>query len=163
MPPAHRRKANGDSPVNILLIEDNPVDARRTIRALHKGLVHCRVTVAEDGEEALRLLREIRYRPDLILLDWYLPKKDGSEVLRDIKDDPDLCQVPTVVLTMSDRQEDVAAAYNGHANSFVTKPVNLEQFARTMQLIEVFWRRRPARDARSPRARAAPGKRKGKP
>jgi len=157
MPPAHRQKVGGDRPVQILLIEDTPADAQRTIRALRKGLVHCRVTVAEDGDEALHLLRQEAFRPDLILLDWYLPKKDGSAVLRDIKGDPNLRQVPIVVLTMSDRQEDVAAAYNGHANSFVTKPGDLEQFARAMKLIEVFWK------GRAPRPSAVlPGKRKGK-
>src|SRR5262249_26678398 len=142
MGPVQQKKVAGDRPVEILLIEDAPIEARRTIRALRKGLVRCRVTVVEDGEQALRLLHQPAFRADLILLDWSLPKHDGREGLAAIKRDPELRQVRIVVLTVSDRQEDIAAAYNGHANSFVTKPVNPEQFARTMKLIEVFWKGR---------------------
>ncbi|HMF19705.1 MAG TPA: response regulator [Gemmataceae bacterium] len=153
MGPVQQKKVAGDRPVEILLIEDAPIEARRTIRALRKGLVRCRVTVVEDGEEALRLLHQPAFRPDLILLDWYLPKKNGREVLAEIKNDPELRQVPIVVLTISDRQEDIAAAYNGHANSFVTKPVNPEQFARTMKLIEVFWKGRGSSSPENPAPR----------
>jgi CheY-like chemotaxis protein len=140
MPPGRRKKVGGDRPAEILLIEDSAANARRTIRALRKGLVRCRVTVAEDGEQALLLLRESGFRPDLILLDWYLPKRSGREVLDEIKNDPELRRVPMVVLTVSDQQEDITAAYNGHASCFVTKPVNPDQFARTMKLIEVLWK-----------------------
>ena len=161
MPPSHATKAGEDRPVEILLIEDTPIDAERTVSALRKGQVRCRVRVVEDGEQSLLLLREPAYRPDVILLDWYLPKKDGREVLNEIKSDPQLRQVPIVVLTISDRQEDVAAAYNGHANSFVTKPVNLEQFARAMRLIKVFWQGPTSRPLGKPAV--APNKRKGKP
>jgi CheY-like chemotaxis protein len=133
--------------IEILLIEDTPDEAKRTVNALRKGRIRCRITVVEDGEQALELLRGARgtqpgFRPDVILLDWYLPKKDGREVLNDIKSDPAFRHVPIVVLTMSDRQEDVAAAYDGHANSFVTKPANMDQFARALKLIEVFWKGR---------------------
>jgi CheY-like chemotaxis protein len=148
MPPVHRKKIAGDKPAEILLIEDTVADARRAIRALRKGAVRCRITVVEDGEQALLLLRESGFRPDLILLDWYLPRKGGREVLDEVKNDPELRRVPVVVLTVSDCQEDVTAAYNGHANSFVTKPQNPEQFTRTMKLIEVFWKghRSPSSD-----------------
>jgi CheY-like chemotaxis protein len=160
MPPIRRTTAARARPVEILLIEDTPDEARRTIRALRQGLARCRVTVAEDGEQALHLLRDRKFRPDVILLDWYLPKKEGREVLNDIKSDPELRQVPIVVLTMSDRQEDVAAAYNSHANSFVTKPTSPEQFGQAMKLIEIFWKGR----ARRPpdRLRGFSTKRKGK-
>jgi CheY-like chemotaxis protein len=158
--PTPRTARAGTGQVEILLIEDDPADAERTVRALRRGRVRCRVTVAEDGEQALLLLRQqLPVRPDLILLDWYLPKKDGREVLDEIKSDPELRQVPIVVLTMSDRQEDVAEAYNGHANSFVTKPADLDQFARAMKLIEVFWK---GRAPKKPRPATAPPKLKGK-
>jgi CheY-like chemotaxis protein len=136
-----RPNVAADRPVEILLIEDDPTDAQRTVRALRQGRVRCRVKVVEDGEKALLLLRQAPpFRPDLILLDWYLPKKDGREVLNEIKSDPQLRLVPIVVLTISDQQEDIAAAYNGHANSFVTKPADLDQLARAMKLIEIFWK-----------------------
>src|SRR6516162_8256179 len=131
MPAVHRKKVAGDKPIEILLIEDDVADARRTICALRKGAVRCRVTVVEDGEQALLMLHKSGFRPDLILLDWYLPRKGGREVLDEIKNHPELRTVPVVVLTVSDCQEDVTAAYDGHANSFVTKPVSQEQFERT--------------------------------
>ena len=130
-------------PLEILLIEDTPTEAKRTMRALRNGRIRQHVTVVEDGEQALAVLRSRPgFRPDIILLDWYLPRKGGREVLDDLKSDPRFRHVPIVVLSISDRQEDVAAAYDGHANSFVTKPADLEQFARVLQLVEVFWKRR---------------------
>jgi two-component system, chemotaxis family, response regulator Rcp1 len=136
-------KAAPPQPLEILLIEDTPTEARRTMRALRQGRIRSRITVAEDGEQALALLRSPPgFRPDVILLDWYLPRKGGQEVLDDLKSDPALRHVPIVVLSISDRQEDVAAAYDGHANSFVTKPADLEQFARVLKLVEVFWKGR---------------------
>lgn len=149
-------------PLEILLIEDTPTEARRTERALRQGHVRSRITVVEDGEQALALLRsQPEFRPDVILLDWYLPRKGGREVLDDLKSDPAFRHVPIVVLSISDRQEDVAAAYNGHANSFVTKPTDLEQFARALKLVEVFWKRRVP-DQEEPSARV-PSKRKANP
>jgi CheY-like chemotaxis protein len=130
-------------PLEILLIEDTPTEARRTERALCQGRVRSRITVVEDGDQALALLRsQPGFRPDVILLDWYLPQKGGREVLDDLKSDPAFRHVPIVVLSISNRQEDVAAAYDGHANSFVTKPADLEQFARVLKLVDVFWKRR---------------------
>jgi two-component system, chemotaxis family, response regulator Rcp1 len=155
MPPVQRKKAAPDRAVEILLIEDTPDDARRTIRAIRKGLGQCRVTVAEDGEEALKLLRQRTFSPDLILLDWYLPRKGGREVLDEIKSDPNLRPVPIVVLTVSDRQEDVAAAYDSHASSFVTKPTDAAQFGRAIQLIGMFWKGRPERRMKFPNKRKA--------
>jgi CheY-like chemotaxis protein len=130
-------------PLEILLIEDTPSEARRTMRALRQGRIRSRVTVVEDGEQALALLRSpAGFRPDLILLDWNLPRKGGREVLDDLKSDPAFRHIPIVVLSVSDRPEDVAAAYDGHASSFVTKPANLEEFARALRLVEAFWNRR---------------------
>jgi two-component system response regulator len=129
--------------LEILLIEDTPIEARRTMRALRQGLIRPRITVVEDGEEALALLRSRPgFRPDVILLDWYLPRKGGREVLDDLKSDPRFRHVPIVVLSVSDRQEDVVAAYDSHANAFVTKPADPEQFARALKFIDSFWRRR---------------------
>jgi CheY-like chemotaxis protein len=130
-------------PLEILLIEDTPAEARRTLRALRQGRIRSRITVVEDGEQALARLRaQPEFRPDVILLDWYLPRKGGREVLDDLKGDPAFRHVPIVVLSISDRQEDVAAAYDGHANSFVTKPADLEQLTRALKLVEAFWKRR---------------------
>jgi CheY-like chemotaxis protein len=149
-------------PLEILLIEDTPTEARRTKRALRQGRIRSHITVVEDGEQALTLLRaQPGFRPDVILLDWYLPRKGGREVLDDLKSDPECRHVPIVVLSISDRQEDVAAAYDGHANSFVTKPADLEQFARVLKLVEVFWKRRVP-DQWEPSARVPP-KRKTNP
>jgi CheY-like chemotaxis protein len=149
-------------PLEILLIEDTPTEATRTMRALRQGRIRSRITVVEDGEQALALLRsQPGFRPDVILLDWYLPRRGGREVLDDLKRDPAFRQVPIVVLSISDRDEDVAAAYDGHANSFVTKPTDVEQLARALKLVENFWRRRlPDHSEASPRV---PPERKAKP
>jgi two-component system, chemotaxis family, response regulator Rcp1 len=128
----------------ILLVEDNPGDVRLTIEALKEGKILNEVSVVEDGVEALDYLhRKGKYseapRPDLILLDLNLPKKDGREVLEDIKQDGGLKKIPVVVLTTSAAERDILRAYNLHANCYITKPVDLEQFIRVVQLIEDFW------------------------
>jgi chemotaxis family two-component system response regulator Rcp1 len=128
----------------ILLVEDNPGDVRLTMEALKDGKILNEVTVVEDGIEALAFLRRAgKYaeaaRPDLILLDLNLPKKDGREVLEEIKQDGDLRKIPVVVLTTSAAERDILRAYNLHANCYITKPVDLEQFMRVVQLIEDFW------------------------
>jgi CheY-like chemotaxis protein len=128
----------------ILLVEDNPGDVRLTIEALKEGKILNEVSVVEDGVEALDYLhRNGKYseapRPDLILLDLNLPKKDGREVLEDIKQDGGLKKIPVVVLTTSAAERDILRAYNLHANCYITKPVDLEQFIRVVQLIEDFW------------------------
>ena len=131
-------------PVEILLVEDNPGDVRLTREALREGKVRNNLHVAADGVEALHFLRkEGRFadavRPDLILLDLNLPKKDGREVLEDIKSDPDLRYIPVVVLTSSQAEQDILRAYDLHANCYVTKPVDLEQFIHVVRSIEDFW------------------------
>lgn len=128
----------------ILLVEDNPGDVRLTREALKEGKILNNVSVVEDGVEALAFLRrEGKYcnavRPDLILLDLNLPKKDGREVLAEIKVDPGLKNIPVVILTTSAAEQDILKTYDLHANCYITKPVDLEQFIKIVQLIEDFW------------------------
>jgi len=131
-------------PVEILLIEDSPGDVRLCIEALKEAKVLNRLTVAADGVEAMAALRrQGRHadtaRPDLILLDLNLPRKDGREVLAEIKADAGLKRIPVVVLTMSRAEEDVVRAYDLHANCYITKPVDFRQFIKVVQSIEDFW------------------------
>ena len=131
-------------PINILLVEDNPGDVRLTLEAFKDGKVHNKMSVVEDGMEAMAFLRrEGKYidavRPDLILLDLNLPKKDGREVLAEIKQDQKLRSIPVVVLTTSDAESDIAKTYNLHANCYITKPVDLEQFIAVVKYIDYFW------------------------
>ena len=128
----------------MLLVEDNPDDVDLTIEALEDTKVANRLHVVTDGVAALSFLRrEGEYaqapRPAVILLDLNLPKKDGREVLADIKDDPVLRRIPVIVLTTSSAQEDIQRAYDTHANCYITKPVDFEQFVRVIQAIENFW------------------------
>ena len=137
------RRAIG-RPVEILLVEDNPGDVRLTREALREGKVRNNLAVAVDGVEAIAYLRkEGEYadavRPDLILLDLNLPRKDGREVLKEIKADPALRNIPVVVLTSSQAEEDIVRAYDLHANCYVTKPVDLDQFIRVVESIADFW------------------------
>jgi len=125
-------------------VEDNPGDARLTLEVFKEAKVINNITVTGDGVEALAYLRrEARYansvRPDLILLDLNLPRKDGREVLAEIKNDKHLMKIPVVVLTTSAAEEDIARAYSRHANCYITKPVDLDQFLRVVQSIESFW------------------------
>ena len=131
-------------PVEILLVEDNPGDVRLTREALKEGKVHNNLHVAPDGVEALAFLRRQgehaqAVRPDLILLDLNLPRKDGREVLEEIKADPSLRYIPVVVLTSSQAEQDILRAYDLHANCYVSKPVDLDQFITVVQSIENFW------------------------
>jgi chemotaxis family two-component system response regulator Rcp1 len=133
-----------DKQIEILLVEDNDGDIRLTQEALKEGRLNNRLSVATDGVEALAFLRrEGKYadapRPHLILLDLNLPKKDGREVLSAIKADPALRRIPVVVLTTSKAEMDVMRAYDEHANCFINKPVDLEQFLRVIRTIEDFW------------------------
>jgi len=130
--------------VEILLVEDNPGDVRLTKEALKEGKVYNNLHWAKDGVEALEFLkRQGKHakapRPDIILLDLNLPKKDGREVLALIKKDSDLKQIPVVVLTTSEAEEDVLKSYELHANCYVTKPVDLEKFIHVVQSIDRFW------------------------
>ncbi len=131
-------------PIEILLVEDNPADVRLTVEILKETKVRNNLIVAGDGNEALELLRQTgRYthavRPDLILLDLDLPKKDGKQVLAEIKADPALKRIPVVILTSSKAEEDVVKSYNLYANCYVTKPVDLEQFVKVVKSVEDFW------------------------
>lgn len=130
--------------IEILLVEDNPGDVRLTQEAFKTGKVHNTLHVVWDGEEAMAFLnREGDYkdapRPDIILLDLNLPKKDGREVLKDIKSDENLKSIPVVVLTTSSAEEDILKSYNLHANCYITKPVDLDKFLTIVQYIEDFW------------------------
>jgi len=135
---------NQDGQVEILLVEDNPADARLTMEAFKSShLPHC-LSHAQDGIEALEYLRrQGRYtqaqRPDLILLDLNLPRKDGREVLSDIKSDQELRRIPVVVLTTSQAQEDIQRAYSLYANCYICKPMELDDFTRIVKSIEDFW------------------------
>jgi len=131
-------------PIEILLVEDNPGDARLTREALRDARVRNNLHVVLDGVEALAFLRrqgkhvEVP-KPDLILLDLNLPKKDGREVLEEIKQDERLRHIPVVILTTSQAEKDIIETYRLRANAYVTKPVDLEQFLKVVQSIEHFW------------------------
>jgi two-component system, chemotaxis family, response regulator Rcp1 len=130
--------------IQVLLVEDNPGDVRLTKEALKEGKLLNQLTVVGDGVEALLFLRkEGKYadaiQPELILLDLNLPKKDGREVLAEIKADPKLRRIPVVVLTTSSAEEDILKIYDLHANCYIAKPVDLEQFMGVVKSIEDFW------------------------
>ncbi len=130
--------------VEILLIEDNPGDARLTQEALNEGKVKNNLHIAYDGVEATDFLfRRNQYqdapRPDLIILDLNLPKKNGQEVLAEIKADDNLKSIPVIVLTISKAEEDIIRSYNLHANCFLIKPIDLNQFFDVVRSIEDFW------------------------
>jgi CheY-like chemotaxis protein len=131
-------------PIEVLLVEDNPGDVRLTREALKDGKVSNNLSVMQDGVEALRFLRrEGPYadapRPDVVLLDLNLPKKDGREVLQEMKQDRSLRTIPVVVLTSSDAERDIVGAYELQANCYITKPVDLDQFITAVKSIEDFW------------------------
>ena len=131
-------------PVEILLAEDNPGDVKLTRKALEKGRLANNLHVVNDGVETMQFLRgegeyEGRPRPDLILLDLNRPRKDGREVLEDIKESPGLKRIPVVVLTSSEAEEDVLRSYELHANAYLTKPVNFSGFIDVVGKLEEFW------------------------
>jgi CheY-like chemotaxis protein len=131
-------------PIEILLVEDNPGDLRLTREALADAKVRNNLNSAVDGVEALKYLRQEKpyenaARPDLILLDLSLPRKDGREVLLEIKNDPKLKRIPVVVVTSSAEEQDIVKSYNLHANCYVTKPIDLQQFVTVVRAIEDFW------------------------
>ena len=126
------------------MVEDNPGDVRLAVEALREGKVRNHMHIVDDGEKALAFLRrQGQYaempRPDLILLDLNLPKKNGQEVLAEIKADPDLRRIPVVILTVSEAETDILKAYNLHANCYITKPVDLDRFIQVVKSIEDFW------------------------
>jgi two-component system, chemotaxis family, response regulator Rcp1 len=131
-------------PIEILLIEDSPSDTDLTIEAFQEGKIPSNLSHVEDGEEAMAFLgRKNAYadapRPDLILLDLNLPRKDGREVLSELKSNPNLQTIPVVVLTTSKDAQDIAQVYNLQANCYIAKPVDFEQFVDVVRAIEHFW------------------------
>ena len=132
------------APVEVLLVEDNPGDVRLTMEAFRNNKASVHLNVVEDGVEAVAFLyRRGKYenapRPDLILLDLNLPRKDGREVLEEVKGDGKLRRIPVVVLTTSTAEQDISRSYNSHANCFITKPVDFDQFLTVVKTIENFW------------------------
>ena len=137
------RGLNG-RPVEILLVEDNEGDIGLVEEVFQEGRINNNLSVAEDGEEAMMFLhKEGQFtnatRPDLILLDLNLPGMDGREVLKEVKVDDDLKKIPVVVLTTSKAEEDILKSYDLHANSYITKPVDFNQFMNVIKSIESFW------------------------
>ncbi|MFN6460529.1 MAG: response regulator [Nostoc sp. DedVER02] len=131
-------------PIEVLLVEDNPGDAQLTRIALEDSKISIHLNVVEDGVEAMAFLRkQEKYvkaaHPDIVLLDLNLPRKDGREVLAEIKADENLKRIPVVVLTTSQAEEDIIKAYNLSANCYITKPVDFDQFVKIVQSIENFW------------------------
>jgi two-component system, chemotaxis family, response regulator Rcp1 len=131
-------------PIELLLVEDSEPDVRLTQEALREAKVKNRLSVVDDGVEALKFLRRQgpyadAPRPDLILLDLNLPRKDGRQVLEEIKNDASLKCIPVVILTTSKSEEDVLRAYQLHANCYITKPVDFNRFMEVVQSIESFW------------------------
>ena len=131
-------------PIEILLVEDSPGDVRLTEEAMIDSRVKNKLNVVMDGEEAMRYLkRDGEYSdvnlPDLILLDLNLPRKDGREVLKEIKQDPELKKIPVVILTTSRSEQDIIKTYESHANCYISKPVDLEEFLRVVRSINDFW------------------------
>ena len=138
------QKSKNLQPVDILLVEDNPGDVRLTMEALKGAKVRNKLMVAQDGQEALEMLRkEGEYKelpkPDLILLDLNLPRLDGRELLKIIKSDPVLKVIPVVVLTTSEAEQDIIKAYEYYANAYITKPVDFNQFIKAIESVEGFW------------------------
>ena len=132
------------APIEILLVEDSPADVRLAMEALKEAKVLNHLNVVDDGIKAMQFLRrQGSYtkapRPDLVLLDLNLPRKDGREVLDEIKSDAELRRIPVVVLTTSQAEEDIVRAYDLHCNCYITKPVDFQQFMLVVKSIEDFW------------------------
>jgi CheY-like chemotaxis protein len=131
-------------PIEILLVEDNPGDARLAIEALKESKVQNTIHHVKDGVEAMRFLnRQAEHAgtppPDLILLDLNLPRKNGREVLTEVKENPELRQIPVVVMTTSEAEKDLLESYDLHANAFIVKPMDLDRFIEVVRAIETFW------------------------
>jgi CheY-like chemotaxis protein len=135
---------NGLRPIEILLVEDTAEEAEWTMETLRAGRVRNRVHWVEDGEDAMAFLRRRggyagAPRPDLVLLDLRLPRMGGQEVLAEIKRDPDLRRIPVVIMTSSDDEKDILQAYDRHANCYIRKPIDMDQFMEAVRSIEDFW------------------------
>ena len=136
--------ASSIKPIEILLVEDNPGDQELTREAFKEGRIANSLRVVDDGEQAMEYLRGVgEYvgvpRPDIILLDLNLPRKDGREVLAEIKQDPELQRIPVVILTTSQAEQDIVASYNLHANCYLNKPVEFEGFIDMIHRLQEFW------------------------
>lgn len=136
--------SQGDPSFELLLVEDNPGDVYLTREAFRESRTPLRLNVVSDGEEATRYLRrqapfQNAVRPDLVLLDLNLPKKDGREVLAELKADPDLRHIPVIILTTSESTQDIRRAYKLHANCYLTKPFEADAFMKKIRSIEYFW------------------------
>jgi len=136
--------SEGNHLIDILLVEDNPGDARLIREVFREAAVNSRISLAEDGQEALDFLRkqapfQLAVRPELVLLDINLPKKNGLEVLSEIKADSALRRIPVVILSSSDSEQDILKGYALHANAYITKPASLDQFAQVVRSIQDFW------------------------
>jgi len=135
---------NGTKQVEILLVEDNPADVRLVREALKESKILNNLSVVEDGVEAMDFLRKKgKYasspRPNLVLLDLNLPRKNGREVLSEVKSDEKLKRIPVVIMTVSDDEKDILLTYNSHANCYIKKPLNFDQFNKMVHTIENFW------------------------
>ena len=131
-------------PADVLLVEDNPGDVRLTQEAFREGHIQTTIHVATDGVEAMKFLEQTgEYadapRPDIVLLDLNLPRKNGDEVLEEMKADPELDHIPVIVLTSSAAEEDVSKLYDNNANAYLTKPVDPDEFIETVRTLEEFW------------------------
>ena len=136
--------ANMGRAAEVLLVEDSPGDVRLTREALKEGKVRNNLSVVNDGVEAMEFLRRQgpyadAPRPDIVLLDLNMPRKDGREVLAEMKSDDDLKRIPVVILTTSEAEQDILKTYELHANCYLTKPVDLEQFISIVKSVEDFW------------------------
>lgn len=132
------------TPIDVLLVEDSPSDAKLTAKTFEKVSVPNNLHIVEDGVEAMEFLRHLAPfeeapRPDLIVLDLNLPRKDGRKVLAELKDDPELRNIPVVILTTSEAEDDILRSYELRANCYITKPVTLKQFVKAVELIGDFW------------------------
>jgi len=135
---------NSPTPVEVLIVEDSRDDADLMIEALREGTLDLRISLVEDGEDAIRFLRRLGSHasaphPDLVLLDLHLPRKNGFEVLRDLKADPELLRIPVIVMTTSEDERAFLEAYNLYANCCVSKPVDQDEYALVVKKIEHFW------------------------
>ena len=138
------KQASGTKQVEILLVEDNPADVRLVREALKESKILNNLSVVEDGVEAMDFLRKkgkyaSSVRPDLILLDLNLPKKNGREVLAEVKSDEKLKRLPVVIMTVSDDEKDILLTYNAHANCYIKKPLDFDKFSQVVHAIENFW------------------------
>ncbi|MGZ4856874.1 MAG: response regulator [Methanobacteriaceae archaeon] len=137
-------KPSLNNEIEILLVEDNPADVRLVQEVFKEASIHNKMQLALDGDKAMQILRkEDEYanvsRPDLIILDLNLPKKDGREVLKEIKEDENLKSIPVVILTTSNAEDDLIETYRNNANCYITKPVDLDNFIKVVKIIEDFW------------------------